>query len=187
MKSISEKAKLVRLLALDVDGTLTTGSVYYGEDGSEMRGFHVHDGLGIKLAQQSGIIVAVISSKRSASIKKRMAELQIQHVYLGHEDKVPAYLELKQKLQLRDPDIAYMGDDLPDLPLLRLAGLSITVPGASALIKEHTDYITKHDGGRGAVREVCELLMDAQGKRQAVLESYLNAKATSSMTNRHDL
>jgi 3-deoxy-D-manno-octulosonate 8-phosphate phosphatase (KDO 8-P phosphatase) len=104
---------------------------------------------------------------------RRLKELQIQHAYLGHDDKLPAYEDLKQKLNLKDHEIAYMGDDLPDLPLLRRAGLSITVAEAPEIIRQHVDMITKNKPGNGAVREVCELLMVAQDQYQSVLQSYL--------------
>jgi 3-deoxy-D-manno-octulosonate 8-phosphate phosphatase (KDO 8-P phosphatase) len=169
-----DKAKQIRLLALDVDGVLTTGAIYYGSNGLEMRGFHIHDGMGIKLLQKAGMEVAIISSKKSEGVEKRIKELGITHAYLGQENKLPAYEELKQKLQLSDQEIAYMGDDLPDLPLLKRAGFAITVKNAPEIIKQHADYISKIKPGKGAVREVCEFILEAQDKLQSVLQSYLN-------------
>lgn len=173
MQPMLEKAKAIRLLILDVDGILTTGAVYYGSQGFEMRGFHIHDGMGIKLLQKANIQVAVISSKKSEAVEKRLKELNIEHGYLGRENKLPAYEELKQKLGLTDNEIAYMGDDLPDLPLLRRAGLAITVPQAPEIIRQNVDYITKIKPGKGAVREACEFILEAQGQMQFVLQSYL--------------
>lgn len=173
MKELTEKAQAVKLLVLDVDGVLTTGALYYGNNGFEMRGFHIHDGLGIKLLQKAGIQVAVISGKKSEPVEKRMKELNIAHAYLGHEDKLPAYEELKAKLNLDDHEIAYMGDDLPDLPLLRRAGLSFTVPGTPEIIHQSVDFITKKKPGKGAVREVCDWLLEAKGCYQSVIQSYL--------------
>ncbi|VVC76121.1 3-deoxy-D-manno-octulosonate 8-phosphate phosphatase KdsC [Aquicella siphonis] len=173
MQSLKEKAKSIRLFILDVDGILTTGAIYHGSNGFEMRGFHIHDGLGIKLLQKAGITVAVISGKKSEPVEKRMRELNIQHAYLGHENKLPAYEELKQQLQLKDHEIAYMGDDLPDLPLLKRAGLSITVPGTPEVISQAVDFITKKKPGKGAVREVCDWLLEAQDRYQSVIQSYL--------------
>lgn len=173
MQAIVDKAKAIRLLILDIDGVLTTGAIYYGSNGFEMRGFHIHDGMGIKLLQKANIQVAVISGKKSDAVVKRMKDLHIEHAYLGHEDKLPAYEDLKQKLQLTDHDIAYMGDDLPDLPILRRAGFSATLPQAPEIIRQHVDYITKNKPGKGAVREVCELILEAQGQLQNVLQSYL--------------
>jgi 3-deoxy-D-manno-octulosonate 8-phosphate phosphatase (KDO 8-P phosphatase) len=172
MPAINEKAKAVRLLILDVDGVLTSGVIYYA-NGDQFKGFHVHDGLGIKLLQKAGIEVAVISAKKSELVSRRLAELQVEHIYLGHEEKLAPYQELKQKLQLNDADIAYMGDDLPDLPVLRRVGFAVTVPQAPEIIKQHVDFITKIKAGKGAVREVCELILEAQGLYQGVIESYL--------------
>lgn len=173
MQEIMEKAKRVKLLILDVDGTLTNGIIYYNKDGAEERGFHVHDGFGIQLLQKAGIQVAVISAKDSETVKKRLSDLQIEHAYLGQEDKLPAYETLKQALHLTDTNIAYMGDDLPDLPLLCRAGFAITVPNAPAIIQQKVDYISKKKAGKGAVRELCNLILDAQGLLEPMLQSYL--------------
>lgn len=173
MQAIIEKAKPIRLLILDVDGVLTSGVIYYGNNGMEMKGFHLHDGLGIKLLQKSRVAVAIISGKNSEAVTRRVQELNIEHVYLGHDDKLPPYEELKQKLHLNDSEIAYMGDDLPDLPILRRVGLAITVPQAPEIIRQHADLITKNKAGKGAVREACEFIMEAQGQLQSVIESYL--------------
>jgi 3-deoxy-D-manno-octulosonate 8-phosphate phosphatase (KDO 8-P phosphatase) len=173
MEKAKEKARSIRLLILDVDGVLTNGSIYYGSNGMEMKAFHIHDGLGIKLLRKSGVEVAVISGKKSEAVTRRLNELNIEHAYLGHEDKVPAYEELKQKMGLSDSEVAFMGDDLPDLPLLRRAGLAISVPHAPDIIKQNIDFITKIKAGKGAVREACEFIMEAQGKLQIMLQSYL--------------
>ncbi|SRR5579883_874720 len=169
-----EKAKNIRLLILDVDGVLTSGVIYYGPQGHELKGFHIHDGLGIKLLQKTGVTVAVISGKTSSAVEKRIQDLAIKHAYLGQEDKLPAYESLKQQLQLTDQQIAFIGDDLPDLPLLRRVHLAVTVPQAPEVIKQRVDLITKNKGGKGAVREVCELIMNAQGHYQTVIQSYLS-------------
>lgn len=174
MQHLIDKAKQIRLLILDVDGVLTSGIIYYGNNGVEMKGFHLHDGLGIKLLQRSGIPVAIISGKNSEPVSRRIQELNIQHAYLGYEQKLPAYDDLKQKLNISDEYIAFMGDDLPDLPLLKRVGLSMTVNEAPAIIKQHVDYIAKNSAGHGAVREVCEFILEAQDKLQSVLQSYLS-------------
>lgn len=171
--SIEEKAKNIRLLILDVDGVLTNGIIYYGNADTMLRGFNLHDGLGIKLLQKSGIIVGIITAKASAAVLNRAAELKIEHVYAGQEEKIIAYEKLKTKLTLADSEIAYMGDDLPDLPILRRVGLAITVPQASELIKQHADIITQKKGGKGAVREICEFLLNIQGQFDSVIQSYL--------------
>ncbi len=173
MSLMNDKAKNIRLLILDVDGILTTGIVYYISNGSDMRGFNLHDGLGIKLLQKTGVKVAVISAKNSEAVARRLAELKVEHIYLGQEEKLEAYQALKQKLALSDEQIAYMGDDLPDLPVLKRVGFSITVPQAPAIIQQHVDLTTKNKGGKGAVREICEFIMQAQDSYQTVIQSYL--------------
>ncbi len=170
-----DKAKTIKLLILDVDGTLTNGKLYYTSAGAEMRGFHVQDGMGLKLLRRSGVEIAVISAKHSEVVAKRMADLNIEHVFLGQENKIPAYETLKAKLGLNDSQIAYMGDDLPDLPLLRRAGLAISVPNAPEVIQQHVDFISTKKAGKGAVREACEYIMKAQGTFQAMIQSYLDS------------
>lgn len=172
MHVLHEKAKAISLLILDVDGILTTGTLYYGQNGEELKCFHVHDGLGIKLLQKFGLPIAIISSKQSEMVLTRLKHLDIQYVYLGQDNKLLAYNELKKQLQIDDKQIAYMGDDLPDLPLLRRAGFAITVPDAQDIIRQRVDLVTTHPGGRGAVREVCELIMAAKGWYQTLIESY---------------
>jgi 3-deoxy-D-manno-octulosonate 8-phosphate phosphatase (KDO 8-P phosphatase) len=173
MQAVIEKAKRIRLLILDVDGVLTSGTIYYGNKEIELKGFHLHDGLGIKLLQKSGVNVGIISGKNSEAVTRRIQELHIEHAYLGYDEKLPAYEELKKTLHLNDEEMAYMGDDLPDLPLLRRAGLAITVPQAPDIIKQHADLITKNKAGAGAVREACEFILNAQDHYQSVIESYL--------------
>lgn len=173
MQTAIEKAKAIRLLILDVDGTMTNGALYYTVNGAEIRSFHVQDGLGIKLLKKAGIGVAVISAKQCAAVTARLKDLQVEHIYLGHEDKLPAYTEIRQKLGLTDSQIAYMGDDLPDLPLLRRAHLAITVPKAPEIVHQEADLITQNKAGKGAVREACEFILQAQGLYQSVLQSYL--------------
>jgi 3-deoxy-D-manno-octulosonate 8-phosphate phosphatase (KDO 8-P phosphatase) len=170
---ILQKARGIKLLILDVDGVLTNGHLYYGSEGVRSRAFHIHDGLGMKLLQQAGIPIAIISGKQSDEVLRRLTELQITHIFLGHENKRPVYESLKQQLGLTDTEIAYMGDDLPDLPLLVKAGLAITVADAPPIIQQHTDFITKKKGGAGAVREACDFILEAQNKFSLVLKSYL--------------
>lgn len=173
IKNIMEKAKQIRLMIFDVDGVLTNGILVYGVNGSEFKKFHVHDGQGIKFLQKSGVEVAIITARQSDIITQRMKDLEIQHVYQGNLDKLPAYEDLKQKLNLKDNQICYMGDDLPDLPLLRRAGLGITVPNAPRIMQDNSMWVTSASPGHGAVREACELIMNAQGTYQAILDSYL--------------
>lgn len=173
MLMLSKKILSIRLLILDVDGVLTDGIIYYLDNDLEMRGFHIQDGLGIKLLQKSGIKVAIISAKKSPAVLKRMNDLHIEHVYLGHEKKVSAYNELKAHLKLEDSQIAYMGDDLPDLPVLLKVGFAITVPNAPDVIQQKVDYITQKKGGHGAVREVSELILKTQNQYHNMLEYFV--------------
>lgn len=174
MNASIEKAKKIKLVILDIDGVLSTGMLYYGEHGETFKPFHVHDGVGIRMLQRAGIAVAIISAKRSEPLIKRLSDLDIQHVYLGHESKLPAYQKLKADLGLKDDEIAYMGDDLPDLPVLTCAGLAATVANGVDEVKQHVDYIAKNKGGKGAVREFCEMLLKAQNKYEGVIKSYLS-------------
>lgn len=164
----------IQLLILDVDGTLTDGQLYYGNAGEHLKAFHVHDGLGIHLLQRAGLHVAIITAKSGDAVANRMRDLHIQHVHLGCADKRPAYDTLKATLNLADHQIAYVGDDLPDLALMKRVGFAITVKNAPAIMAQHADYITKAKPGRGAVREVCELILEAQQKLESVIQSYLN-------------
>lgn len=173
MSTLEEKAKSIKLLILDIDGVLTNGLLYYGGSGIEMKGFHIHDGLGIKLLQKTGVTIGIISGKKAESIERRIKDLNIQHAYFGQEEKLPAYEDIKKKLQLSDHEIAYLGDDLPDLPLLRRVGLAMTVPEAPELVRQYVHLITKKKGGKGAVREACEFIMKAQDQYESVVQSFL--------------
>jgi 3-deoxy-D-manno-octulosonate 8-phosphate phosphatase (KDO 8-P phosphatase) len=170
-----EKAKPIRLLILDVDGVLTSGIIFYqGEGLSQSKGFHVHDGFGIKLLQRANIEVGIISAKLSTAAVQRFQDLNIKHFYLGYENKLIAYETLKKELNFTDKEIAYMGDDLPDLPVLRRVGLAITVKEAAAMIKEYAHLITEKPAGAGAVREVCEFILQAQNHYQSLIHPYLS-------------
>lgn len=173
MNEIMEKAKPIRLAIFDVDGILTTGKLFYGPNGIEYKEFHVHDGQGMKYLQQTGVEIAIITARQSDIVTKRMHDLGISHVYQGNLDKVPAYEDLKQKLKLKDEQIAYVGDDLPDLPLIRRVGLGVTVANAPEVMQDHATWVTKRKGGKGAVREVCDLIMRAQGTYDTLVQSHL--------------
>jgi 3-deoxy-D-manno-octulosonate 8-phosphate phosphatase (KDO 8-P phosphatase) len=173
MKQVLEKAKAVRLLLLDVDGVMTSGNLLYSKDAIDYKAFNVHDGLGIKLLQKSGVRVGIITGCKSEIIKRRAHDLGIDPIYQGQDNKLLPYEEIKQKLQLTDAEIAYVGDDLPDLPLLRRVGLPLTVSNAPPLLQEQAAYVSLAAGGRGAVRELCELIMQAQGTYSGIIESYL--------------
>jgi 3-deoxy-D-manno-octulosonate 8-phosphate phosphatase (KDO 8-P phosphatase) len=173
MDDILQYAARVRLLICDVDGVFTDGTLYLGENAQEYKPFHIHDGLGIKLLLASGVDVAVITSRSSEIVQNRMTALGIKYIHQGQEDKMQAYESLLKQMQLTDAEVAYIGDDLPDLPLIRRAGLGVTVANGVALVKQHAKWQTRAEGGRGAVREICELIMTAQNTLGRAHEKYL--------------
>ncbi|MDL0432047.1 HAD hydrolase family protein [Marinobacter sp. TBZ242] len=170
---VMEKAAAIRLLALDVDGIMTDGKLFFSASGDELKGFNILDGLGIKQVMAAGIEVAVITGRRSPLNEKRMNDLGVAHLMQGREDKKVALAELAGRLGLSPRQIAYMGDDLPDLPAIRYAGLGVTVPNGYWLVRQHADVCTVAPGGSGAVREACELLLSASGYLEASLQPYL--------------
>lgn len=174
MQDIREKAADIRLIVFDVDGVLTDGSLYIGDDGQEYKAFHSKDGHGMVMLQQSGVEIAIITGRSSEVVRIRMSSLGIQRVYQGKREKLPAYEELKQITGFSDGQIAYVGDDVVDLPVMTKVGLAIAVQDAHSLTKQHAHWVTPSDGGRGAAREVCELIMDAQGTLQSALQHYLD-------------
>jgi len=174
MQDIREKAANIRLIVFDVDGVLTDGSLYIGDDGQEYKAFNSKDGHGMVMLQHSGVEIAIITGRTSAVVRIRMASLGIERVYQGKREKLPAYEELKQMTGLRDQQIAYVGDDVVDLPVMTRVGLAIAVQDAHPLTKQHAHWVAPSGGGRGAAREVCELIMDAQGTLQSALQHYLD-------------
>lgn len=174
MELLINKAKKIRLLICDVDGVLTSGLLFYGPDGTELKAFNVQDGLGLHLLQASGVEVAIITARESYAVTQRMQDLKIKHVYQNQPDKVLAYEDLKKKLNLTDEEIAYIGDDLPDLPLLRRCGFAVTVANAPNILKDYAHWITSQPGGHGAARELCEFIMHAQDSFQPLIDSYVD-------------
>lgn len=174
MQGILKKAADIRLVIFDVDGVLTDGSLYLGNNGEELKAFNIKDGLGMKMLLDSGVEIGIITGRSSQLVADRMQSLGIRHIYQGQKEKLPAYERLKQELGLEDRQIAYMGDDLIDLPLMLRTGLSVTVADAYALVKEHAHWQTTLPGGRGAARELCELIMAAQGTLEPALAAYLS-------------
>lgn len=173
MQDIMEKAARIKMVIFDVDGVLTDGSLFLGDDGLEYKAFNSKDGHGMKMLQETGVIIAIITGRSSQVVATRMESLGIQHVYQGQHDKLPAYLELAKKLEVNDEEVAYVGDDVVDLPIMRRIGLAITVGDAHKLVKQHAHWQTDAGGGRGAAREVCELIMEAKGELQAINARYL--------------
>jgi len=154
----------IRLVAFDVDGVFTDGRLYLSNDGIETKTFHTQDGYGIRRLIEAGIEVAVISGRSSSAVDRRMAELGIQHVIQGCKDKIAAFDELTSKLGVSAAECAFVGDDIPDLPLLKKVGYSVAAANAVQAVIEHCHYTTHAAGGRGAVREVCDLVLAAARK-----------------------
>ncbi len=173
MEDIAAKAKLVRLLILDVDGIMTDGSIVYDNDGGETKTFNVRDGHGIKLLMRAGLGLALITARSSRAVSRRADELGIELVYQGTSDKLSAFKEILEETSLEPGQTAYMGDDIIDIPVLKRAGFSVTVPEAASEVRERVDYITEKRGGRGAVREVVEIILKEQGKWEGVIKDYL--------------
>lgn len=167
------RAKLIRLMAFDVDGIMTDGGLYLSDSGEEFKRFNSLDGHGIKMLKASGVEIAIITGRTSRCVEMRAKNLGITHVYQGVEHKIDAMKDLLDKLKLPADAAAYMGDDVVDLNVMRHAGLAITVPEAPQLVRKHSHYVTQRKGGYGAVREACEIIMDAQGTLDAQLARYL--------------
>lgn len=166
------RAAKIRLAVFDVDGTLTDGRLWYGEDGHEAKIFHVHDGLGLKLLQNNGIQVAILSARISHPVALRAEELDIAHVYQGQNDKRACLHELLDALKLTPDQAAFVGDDLPDLPAMSIVGLAIAVANAHPWIAERAHWQTGRSGGNGAAREVADLLLIAQGRADGERERW---------------
>lgn len=172
MQDLQQKAANIRLVIFDVDGVLTDSSLFIGDDGQEYKAFSSKDGLGMRMLQDSGVDIGIITGRSSEVVRIRMESLGIRHVYQGRREKLPAYEELKAASGLDDAQIAYVGDDVVDLPVLNRVGLAIAVQDAHPVAKRRAHHVTAAGGGRGAAREVCELLMDAQGTLEAAIAHY---------------
>lgn len=168
-----ELAGKIRLLALDVDGVLTDGRLYFGNSGEELKSFSTLDGQGIKLLQDNGVAVALITARSSDLLERRAANLGIRHLVQGCHDKLTALTGLQQQLSISMAETAYIGDDLPDLACIRRAGLGVTVPNGHASVKDHASYITNNQGGAGAVREVCDWILKGRGLYDDVIDSWM--------------
>jgi len=166
-----DKVEKIRLVLLDVDGVLTDGSLILGNH-EEYKIFHVQDGLGIKLLQKAGIKVGFLTGRRSESVSNRARELSIDFLYQGVTDKLKMLDELIAETHFKFDEICYAGDDFPDLPVLKKVGFSVTVPNARDEVKQVVDCVTEHSGGRGAVRELSELILKTQGKWETQFKQF---------------
>ncbi len=167
------KAKQVKLLLLDVDGVLTDGSISYTDEGIEIKTFNVRDGFGMNLLRKAGVEIGLITARSSNALKRRVQDLKLTHVYQGKRKKVEVFEQIIAELGLAPGQVAYMGDDWLDLALLKRVGFSATVADGAPEVKDVVDYVAKRSGGQGAVREVCELIIDAKGCSGELLEQYL--------------
>jgi 3-deoxy-D-manno-octulosonate 8-phosphate phosphatase (KDO 8-P phosphatase) len=168
-----ERARRVKLMLFDVDGTLTDGNLWYGPSGEEIKAFHSFDGHGIKMLAKSGVRVALLTGRSSPAVAARAAELGIEHVLQGVEQKRPTYEALLAKLGLSQDQAGYMGDDLVDIPVLTRCGFACAVPEAPEEVRKHAHYVAAAPAGEGAAREVCEFIMRAQDTFGAILQEYL--------------
>jgi len=169
-----KRAAAVRLLALDVDGVLTDGSLYFDNNGNELKAFSTRDGLGMRLLQDHGIELALITGRKSNIVAQRAQQLGIRHVYQGRNDKLQALSELLEQTGVDEQAVCYAGDDWIDLPVLDRVGFAVTVADADLLVRSRVHWVTTRTGGKGAVREICNLILKAQGLEHKVLDGILN-------------
>lgn len=172
MQDILEKAKKIKLVVFDVDGVLTDGRIIIGDDGQEYKAFNSRDGHGMKLLQYTGVEIAIITGRTSKTVEHRMKGLGINHVYQGKRIKLPVFEALIKELDLSPEQCAYVGDDWVDLSIMSRVGLAVAVQDADNVVKKHAHWITPSNGGQGAAREVCELIMEGQGNLQDQIERH---------------
>jgi len=173
MQEIMERAKKIKVLVMDVDGIMTDGGLGLGDDGLEFKTFHSHDGLGMKMLRKTGVRMAIVTGRTSQVVLKRAENTGIKHIHQGAEDKLEAFNALLKEMEVNADECVFMGDDVIDIPPIRRAGLGITVPHGMPLVKEYAHYITTLQAGRGAIREVCEIIMKAQGTFDGQMAQYL--------------
>ena len=171
-QALLPRAKLIKLLLLDVDGVLTDGTIVYTEDGGESKGFNTKDGFGLRMLQDSGVDVGIITARTSEAVRRRAADLGFAHVYQGRKDKNRVYGEILRATGLRPLHTAYMGDDWLDLPLLGRVGLAAAPADAAPEVRQRVNYVCRQNGGHGAVREICDLILEARGDLAPLLVKY---------------
>jgi 3-deoxy-D-manno-octulosonate 8-phosphate phosphatase (KDO 8-P phosphatase) len=171
--SLQQQAQLIRLVIFDVDGVLTDGRLYFGDDGQEYKAFYSKDGLGMKMLMKSGVEIGIITARSAPLVAHRMENLGIQHLYQGQGDKIPAFEEMVERLGITPQQVAYVGDDLIDLPVMNRVGLAIAVADAHHEVIRRAHWTTPHGGGLGGARDVCDLIMQAQGTLQAMVDGQL--------------
>ncbi|WP_020559216.1 3-deoxy-manno-octulosonate-8-phosphatase KdsC [Thiofilum flexile] len=175
LDTVLNRARLIQLVIFDVDGVLTDGRLYFNDAGEETKAFYARDGLGMRLLMDHGIKTAILTGRQSELVLHRARNLQmdLSLVYQGYRDKRPAFKQLLQQTGLQPEQIAYVGDDIVDLPVMAQVGLAIAVQDAHPMVKQHSHWVTEHQGGKGAVRDACELILSAQGHLDAIVARYL--------------
>ena len=173
LAEVKQRARAIKLLIMDVDGVLTDGHIYIRDNGEEIKSFHTLDGHGLKMLQQTGVQTAIITGRDAPSVGLRVQQLGITYYYKGIHDKRAAYADLRAQAGVAEHECAFIGDDVVDLPVMVRCGLPVAVPEAHAFTLQHAAYVTQRNAGKGAVRELCDLIMDAQGTLQAALEEYI--------------
>ncbi len=168
------KAKAIRILLLDVDGVLTDGSLIYSHEGKESKAFNTQDGFGLRLLQEAGVEIGIITARQSDAVSKRSKDLKIRYVFQGSNDKKTAYKEILKQSGCKPFEIAYMGDDWLDLVLLKQVGFAAAPANGVPAVQKLAHYTTRQSGGKGAVREVCELILEAKGLYQELLQTYMS-------------
>jgi len=171
-KNCLPRAAKVELLLLDVDGVMTDSTIVYGPEGYEMKAFSTRDGLGIRLLREAGVETGLITARTSDAVRRRAEDLGLRHVYQGRGKKIEAFQQIITAQNLRPDQVAYMGDDWLDLPVMLRVGLAAAVADAVAEVRAAAHYVARSPGGRGAVRELCELIIEAKGMREKLLAEY---------------
>lgn len=174
IEAARQRAARVKLMAFDVDGVLSDGSLFYTDDGIEIKAFNTLDGLGMKLLQRAGLKVAVITGRKAACVERRMENLGVELLFQGVEDKLQVMRELTHTLDIPMGEAGYMGDDIVDLKIMGACGFCATPSDGYGRVAQYADYVSSRTGGRGAAREVCDFILEAQGKLDAMLAPYLS-------------
>ena len=171
-KKLQEKLKKIKMLILDVDGVMTDGRIIMDDEGRQLKNFNVRDGHGLKIIQRYGIEVVILTGRKSEVVNHRAKDLGIKEIYQGALNKKEVFQKILQKHNLAADSVAYMGDDIIDIPVLRQVGFSAAVADAVDVVRKSVDYVTKNKGGHGAVRELCEMILQMQGKWPKIAEKY---------------
>lgn len=170
---MNDKLRAVRLLLLDVDGVLTDGRIVLNDRGEETKAFNVRDGHGLKMLQRAGVEIGIITGRHSRVVAHRMRELGIDLVFQGAKSKLEPFQDILAQRDLNPDQVAYVGDDIVDLPILSRVGFSATVADGCVEVRQRVDYVSHFAGGQGAVREICEMLLKAQGRWDQIITGYL--------------